>query len=968
MAARATENDFGHQYQFAARWNPQGEVGVLQGDGSSLASFGAIGAPPMRSDIASRAHTDTSVLHVEHDGAFNEGYEHAQSIPRLELNFGILEDTASGHDQYQQLHSGDTFLGNDPQDQFLTFPAGEVGAVTISACDLEGLQPTRFLSNNIIDFYIKYLERRLSSEDRNRFYFFNSFFFTKLVGNSGTSTDIEECDVAYDQVRKWTGEENLFEKDFIFIPILRSSHWSLIIICHLSGLTSSPDKSKVSPCILHLDPIERKHESFREQVRSFLYQACSERYQDSNKKDEMLYEVAFRMKYERSKVPQQDNGYDCGLYVLHYVETFLLEATAPNFDFASSKGERLFINYPHFEEAVSAKRMVIQTLIYEFSHNLEGHAARSMNIQPKPQPKRLPKHSPRPQPKRLSKHTKGENKISKKWNEKETSFLLNRMVAIGRIRKGSEGPTHWELISQEIQAKLGTTRLEDECRRRYDTLLKAYKRVKKTGKPFCDITDAERHEVKLATPLIEEWYKAIDTICLQRGSDNRKPRKRAKPSSEPERTSRKQVAIPGFSALGEDLRSTLLHLIQDLLLKYSGWKSSDLNVVCQRLAIVQDQRPSEIQKFIFKLLELKLVNIVSYESEPYLNVSNLRVYKKFVETVLRKNPDFDIYLQVCENYDSVSLPEVPHSVSLQPIRVLSLYGCHKLEHADLSCLSELRTLHISECGSLRAVTGWEAVKKLGWLEIRHCKFYVDFPPLRCLPSLREFYYISDGVAGFEMMPVPDFSQCNLLRSLQIWSHKSWAVNSMDLSSLRFLEVLTFFRCSGLSGLHSLTTLKLRGCSALRRVPELGCLKALTLLDMRWSGVEETPGLQDLHLLTQLHLGGCESLKALPHLGHLKALTCLDISWTAIEEILGIEELLSLESLDCYDSNLKRLPDLHHLPRLREVGIDETPLSKMDPSSFYHGKDKILFNSNVEKKEFVDEISDVSDLESNDGVR
>ncbi|KAG0618750.1 hypothetical protein M758_4G089200 [Ceratodon purpureus] len=743
---------------------------------------------------------------------------------------------------------------------------------------------------------------------------------------------------------------------------------------------SLEDKSKVSPCILHLDPIEGKHESFREQVRSYLYQACSKTFQDSNKKDEMLYEVAFRMKYERSKVPQQDNGYDCGLYVLHYVETFLLEATAPNFDFASSKGERLFINYPLFEEAVSAKRMVIQTLIYEFSHNLEGHAARSMNIQPKPQQKRLSKHSPRPQPKRLSKHAKGENKISKKWNEKETSFLLNRMVAIGRIRKGSEGPTHWELISQEIQAKLGTTRLEDECRRRYDTLLKAYKRVQKTGKPFCDITDAERHEVNLATPLTEEWYKAIDTICLQRGSDNRKPRKRAKRSPEPERTSRKQVAIPGFSALGEDLRSTLLHLIQDLLLKGKDnwWKSWELNVVCQRLAIVQDQRPSEIQKFMFKLLELKLVNIIFYESNgdlPYLNVSNLRLYKKFVEKVLRKNRDFDIYMQVCENYDSVSLPEVLHSASLQPIRVLSLDGCHKLEHADLSCLPELRTLHISECRSLRAVTGWEAVKELGLLEIRYCKSYVDFPPLGCLPSLREFYYDTYELAGFEMMPVPDFSQCVQLCRLKIWGYTSLALNSMDLSSLRFLEELNLWGCDGLrtiqglSGLqHSLTKLKLGWCSIVRRVPELGCLKALTHLHMRGSGVEEIPGLQDLHMLTQLILLGCRSLKALPHLGHLKALTLLDISWTAIEEILGIEELLSLERLDCCGSDLKSLPHLHHLPRLRKVWIHGTPLSEMDPSSFYHGKDKISFNSNVEKKGFVDEISDVSDIESSDGVR
>lgn len=40
-------------------------------------------------------------------------------------------------------------------DDLFTYPEGKVDAVTITRRDLEGLQPGRFLSDNIIDFYIK---------------------------------------------------------------------------------------------------------------------------------------------------------------------------------------------------------------------------------------------------------------------------------------------------------------------------------------------------------------------------------------------------------------------------------------------------------------------------------------------------------------------------------------------------------------------------------------------------------------------------------------------------------------------------------------------------------------------------------------------------------------------------------------------------------------------------------------------
>jgi hypothetical protein len=209
-----------------------------------------------------------------------------------------------------------------------------------------------------------------------------------------------------------------------------------------------------------------------------------------------------------SQVPRQDNSYDCGVYVLHYVEDFIRESSSPDFSIVTSEGGPRFTN-PYFAQEVSAKREFIHNLIYELSNNPQERAARSMDIEPKPRPRAKDVQSSRPQPpKRQSKPS-----LSKKWNEKETSVLLNRMVEGGRIRKGTKGPTHWDLISKDIHTKCEILRSEDECRRRFDTLLKAYRKIEKTGKSFGDITKAERAELNLATPLTEEWYRDIDRIC-----------------------------------------------------------------------------------------------------------------------------------------------------------------------------------------------------------------------------------------------------------------------------------------------------------------------------------------------------------------------------------------------------------------------------------------------------------------------
>lgn len=56
-----------------------------------------------------------------------------------------------------------------------------------------------------------YIEDQLSEEQRKRCFFFNSFFYTRWVtAPPGQS---------YDHVKSWTKDVDIFEKDFLFIPV-----------------------------------------------------------------------------------------------------------------------------------------------------------------------------------------------------------------------------------------------------------------------------------------------------------------------------------------------------------------------------------------------------------------------------------------------------------------------------------------------------------------------------------------------------------------------------------------------------------------------------------------------------------------------------------------------------------------------------------------------------------------------------
>jgi len=99
--------------------------------------------------------------------------------------------------------------------------------ITISRGDLKRLSPGVYFNDNLIDLRVKHLVFGLSPSDQSRIHAFSCMFYTKLLeeGNKNKKR-------GHSLVARWTKNFDVFDKDFIFIPVNESAHWSLAVIAH----------------------------------------------------------------------------------------------------------------------------------------------------------------------------------------------------------------------------------------------------------------------------------------------------------------------------------------------------------------------------------------------------------------------------------------------------------------------------------------------------------------------------------------------------------------------------------------------------------------------------------------------------------------------------------------------------------------------------------------------------------------
>ncbi|EFX02853.1 ulp1 protease family protein [Grosmannia clavigera kw1407] len=105
---------------------------------------------------------------------------------------------------------------------------------TVDKDDVARLDEGEFLNDNVINFYLQFLQNTLKRGESNlakRVYFHNTFFYEKLKPKKGRA-------ISFDGVRRWTAKIDLFSYDYIVVPVNEHSHWWVAIMSNVPKLVA----------------------------------------------------------------------------------------------------------------------------------------------------------------------------------------------------------------------------------------------------------------------------------------------------------------------------------------------------------------------------------------------------------------------------------------------------------------------------------------------------------------------------------------------------------------------------------------------------------------------------------------------------------------------------------------------------------------------------------------------------------
>lgn len=173
----------------------------------------------------------------DREGGFNTHQRQKQHQTRSQMHQsgddGPILTKSSPEPSTEKRYSKVYGLGS-PWAKPLVFPQTGKRKATVEFEDLERLDEGEFLNDNLMGFYLRYLEYELEQkhpELAQKIYFFNTYFFASL-----TNTPRGKKGVNYEAVQKWTRTVDIFAFDYVVVPINESAHWYVAIICNLPAL------------------------------------------------------------------------------------------------------------------------------------------------------------------------------------------------------------------------------------------------------------------------------------------------------------------------------------------------------------------------------------------------------------------------------------------------------------------------------------------------------------------------------------------------------------------------------------------------------------------------------------------------------------------------------------------------------------------------------------------------------------
>jgi len=173
---------------------------------------------------------------------------------------------------------------------------------------------------------------------------------------------INQTDDVYERVKNWTKKIDLFEKDFIVVPVNEKSHWYLLIVCFPSKVVVKAEAGDAPrPSILVFDSLPDKDNPRTEACARLRTYLTSEWAAKRGHQAEA--------KFTESNLPQvnprvriQLNSKDCGVFLLQFVESFFANNEVRDWLDRDGSHKELFTR-----EEVNGKRAVIAQTIRELA-------------------------------------------------------------------------------------------------------------------------------------------------------------------------------------------------------------------------------------------------------------------------------------------------------------------------------------------------------------------------------------------------------------------------------------------------------------------------------------------------------------------------------------------------------------------------------------------------------------------------
>lgn len=307
-------------------------------------------------------------------------------------------------------------------------PWFQYGEHYLTRQDVARMWPGMYLNDSIVDLFLaRFVDQSLNKDMRDRIHLMPSHFYAKLANKQ------------YDDVKTWTQRVNVFEKDFLIVPINGHTHWSLAIVCFSSrggaaaaGVVGMPavevlgncdedqdlitsqsprlyeakneedadtDKSKrrkrTPPAMYNLAESSKKRKFYNEELqpppprtiilkmdstkghhtqdvskplRTWLRDEWSRRSAGTVNAETVLSITAESVPVVVPLVPLQENGVDCGVFLITYAERFLT-SVAPTFTATQEDiktqckqwfGKKWFTQKDVFDKRIEMIRCVMQ--------------------------------------------------------------------------------------------------------------------------------------------------------------------------------------------------------------------------------------------------------------------------------------------------------------------------------------------------------------------------------------------------------------------------------------------------------------------------------------------------------------------------------------------------------------------------------------------------------------------------------